>query len=292
MLEPERPRTPPVAHLGDAPQFVGKDDRKLRAKPGRSRGNLHGMLRDTSQVRVIAYYCVAMSATETKQRLSDYHAFLALARAIVKDHSAESDEIRMALDSVPEFLGTASSRDIRERGKELEALLSRAVKIHEKVLQKKKSTREIARDFRYLTKSEPDIWRFGIQNNWLSERFDTSRLPQAKDLPRHARVGIGIHAGQVSVEEVSLLGDTFFLLVQARESFEAMMLWAHSRGLNTSLHKHAGSYRTLSALSSSVCTYSRLGVLTATAFVEAFVNSVGWNEAAGNWVSLNRKELN
>jgi len=31
---------------------------------------------------------------------------------------------------------------------------------------------------------------------------------------------------------------------------------------------------------SAVCTYSRLGLITASAFVETFVNSVGWNEAA------------
>lgn len=219
-----------------------------------------------------------MSTTEIRQRISDYHLFLVLASA-VSNHRDRPEEFCAILTSVPEFLRTASGRDIRERGKELASLLSRAVQLHDKVLPRKKTAREIARDFRSLVAAEPDIWRFGIQSGWLSERFDTSRLPQAEDLPWHARVGIGVHAGRVGVEEVSLLEDAFFLLVRARESHEAMMRYARTCGLEASPHEKPNCYNTLNSLKSSVCTYSRLGVLTAVAFVEAFVNSVGWNEA-------------
>jgi hypothetical protein len=184
-----------------------------------------------------------MNTTELRQRLSDHHSFLALAGAVSTDRSPASDEIRIVLNSVSEFLRTA--RDIRGRGKELEALLNHAVRAHEKVLPKKKSVREIAHDFRLLVTAEPDVWRFGIPHGWLLERFDVSGLPQAEDLPRHARVGIGVHAGQVSVEEVSLLEDTFFLLVRARKSFEAMMRCASSRSMETNPHEHLGDYRGL-----------------------------------------------
>lgn len=219
-----------------------------------------------------------MSATEKRQRLYDYHSFLTWGLALVKAYGPEADEIRSVLNSVSEFLRTASSRDIRERGKELEAILSRAIRVQETILPKKKSVREITRDFSLLVKAEPDVWRFGIQSGWLSERFDLSRLPQAEDLPRHARIGIGLHAGQVSVEEGSLIDDAFFLLVRARKSFEVMMRCADSRSLEA--REPSVGHRALNALNSSVCTYSRIGVLTAAAFVEAFVNSVGWNEAA------------
>jgi hypothetical protein len=148
------------------------------------------------------------------------------------------------------------------------------------VLPKKKSVREIARDFRLLVTAEPDVWRFGIPHGWLLEIFDVSGLPQSEDLPRHARVSIGVHAAQISVEEGSLLEDTFFFLVRARKLFEAMMRCGSSRSMETNPHEHLSDYRGLSALNRSVCTYSRLGVLTATAFVEAFVNSIGWNEVA------------
>ena len=133
-----------------------------------------------------------MSATETRQRLFDYQSFLLLTYALHKKRSRQSDELRMELNAVSEFLCTASSRDIRERGKELKALFLRAVAEHEKMLPRKKGAREIGRDFQLLIQAEPDVWRFGIPNGWLLERFDISRLPQAEDLPRHARVGIGL----------------------------------------------------------------------------------------------------
>lgn len=213
-----------------------------------------------------------MSATATRERLTEYHLYVVLSWSLLKDRHPESAEISLALESVSDFLRTASSRQLRERGKELEALLARAARMHETVLPRKISVREIARDFSLLLNQEPDIWRFGVQNGWLMQRFDLAQLPQFEDLPSHARVGIGVHAGQISVEEASLLDDTFFLLVRARSSFEAMMRCSSASPNN------AAKFRSLNSLKSSVCTYSRLGVLTAAAFVEAFVNSVGWNE--------------
>jgi hypothetical protein len=221
-----------------------------------------------------------MSATEIRRRLSDYHAFLTLVRAVLKDRNSGLDEVEMALNSVAEFLRAASSRNIRERGKELDSILGQAVRLNELVLPRRKGVREIARDFYLLLKGEPDIWRFGIQRGWLSDRFDVSRLPQAEDLPRHARVGIGLHAGRALVEEISLLQDVFFLLVRARSSFEILRRYGQAQALKDSQSEHLRGSRLLSALNGSVCTYSRLGVLTAVSFVETFVNSVGWNEAA------------
>ncbi len=220
-----------------------------------------------------------MSTTEMRQRLSDYHSFLELAWAVCTDHSPASEGFRTGLNSASEFLRTASSRDIRERGKELDVFLGQVVRDHEKMLPRKRSVQEIAHDFRLLIKAEPDVWLFGIPCGWLSDRFDVSRLRQTEDLPVHARVGIGLHAGRVSVEEVGLLQDTFFLLVRARKSSEAMERYAKLQRIEDS-QKCLDGYGGLNALNSSVCTYSRLGVLTAVAFVEALVNSIGWNEAA------------
>jgi len=221
-----------------------------------------------------------MSTSETRQRLSDYHSFLMLVWALKTDRGSVSDEVRTVLNSVTDFLRTATARDIRERANEIEALLNQIVKAHDKILPSKKGVREIARDFRLLTKTEPDVWRYGIPCGWLLERFDLSRLPQVEDLPVHARVGIGPNAGRVIVEEISLLQDVFFLLARARKSFEVMKRCADSQCIEHTSHESFGGYSGLSALNSSVCTYSRLGVLTAVAFVEAFVNSVGWNEVA------------
>ena len=221
-----------------------------------------------------------MNSTDLRQRLADYHSFLYLAWAVSNDHSSASNEFHTALSSVSEFLSTASSRDIHDRGKTIETRLRKLVEAHEGAMPRKIDVGEIAHDFRLLVNTEPDVWRHGISHGWLQDRFDLSQLPQAKDLPRHARIGIGIHAGRVSVEEGSLLDDMFFLLVRARKSFENLQSFAHTQTTEPDSLPDRRRYKVISALNSSVCTYSRLGVLTSAAFVEAFVNSVGWNEAA------------
>lgn len=85
-----------------------------------------------------------------------------------------------------------------------------------------------------------------------------------------------------------------------------MITAANSDGSYSKPKANPQIYGRIAALNSSVCTYSRLGVLTAVAFVEAFVNSVGWNEASnpqrseqerlelqgihkGNYLSLEKK---
>ena len=115
-----------------------------------------------------------------------------------------------------------------------------------------------------------------------------------------------MHAGKVTVEEITLLGDAFFLLIHARNTSESMITAANSDGSYSKPKANPQIYGRIAALNSSVCTYSRLGVLTAVAFVEAFVNSVGWNEASnpqrseqerlelqgihkGNYLSLEKK---
>jgi hypothetical protein len=221
-----------------------------------------------------------MNTTATRQRLSDYHSFLELAWAVCANHSPAAEGVQTALKTAEEFIHTASSCDIRERGRALEVLLDQFVKGHEKILPKKKGVREIAHDFRLLVKKEPDVWRFGVPHGWLSQRFDVSRLLQFEDLPLHARIGIGLHAGRVSIEEGTLLEDTFFLLVHARKSFDTMAAYAKSLHAKRGAYEPLAGYSGLNALNTAVCTYSRLTVLTSAAFVEAFVNSVGWNEAA------------
>lgn len=151
-----------------------------------------------------------MSATAKRQQLSDHHSYLSLAYALIDDHSPASKEVRLTLNQVKDFLESATSRSIREQGRRLLDLLKRATSLYDPIIPRKRRIQEIARDFRALASEEQDIWRYGIPVEWLRCRFDLSRLPQAEDLPGHARIGIGVHAGYASVEEAELLSDAFF----------------------------------------------------------------------------------
>ena len=196
-----------------------------------------------------------------------------------------ADEVRLVLNELGSFIKSASARDLAERVSAFDELIQRTLTEHERVLPRKKSARAIARDFRKLS-THSDVWRFGIPYGWLVERFDVSFLSHPDDLPLHTRIGIGIHEGFVQVEESMLLNDATFLPLRARESTDRMTDGARkARG-----RKDIDAYETLSALNAAVCTYSRLGVLTCAAFIEAFVNSVGLNEAALRTYSTDEDE--
>ena len=47
--------------------------------------------------------------------------------------------------------------------------------------------------------------------------MDCSNMGFPEDLPSHARIGLGIHAGFGSIEEEFLLKDAFFMLILAEE---------------------------------------------------------------------------
>jgi hypothetical protein len=215
-----------------------------------------------------------MGTAHIRERLADYHSFLTLVYGLVGTRDPGSDAYREALNQLLNFLQTESSRDIRARAPAIEELSDRMIKAHSEVLPPKKGPRTIAREFRALVATE-DVWRTGIPYGWLAERFDVSRLRQPTDLPKHARFGIGEHLGSVQVEEAMLLSDAVFLLLRARESSRRLRHFVKEN----STSKDLGAYKSASARSAAVCTYSRLGVLTAAAFVEAFVNSIGLNEA-------------
>ena len=88
-----------------------------------------------------------MRPNEIRQKLIDYHLFLVFVWAIGKNKSPDPEGSRRILDGVEEFLRTASSRDIRERGKPLEEILKRLIEAHDRVLPRRKSVRIISGSF-------------------------------------------------------------------------------------------------------------------------------------------------
>ncbi len=220
-----------------------------------------------------------MGASDIRQELAEYHSYLTLVCALLPQSAIRSSPLTALLREVSDFIQNATSKDIKNRGKDLLQVLKVTVDAHGKVLPRKQTARTIGRDFHTLG-SESDLPRFGIPLGWLQERFDAQKLKIAPDLPPHARVGIGIHAGRASVEEEFLLEDTYLLVARAEAAFSRMNAAADSlRGLRSKKFEDS-DYRALTFLNREVATLSRLCVVSAAAFVEAFVNSIGWAESA------------
>lgn len=224
-----------------------------------------------------------MSASDIRQELADYYTYLEFTVALKSTSDAQLARFRSLMGEVRIFIDTATSKQLKNKGKHLLQAVKQVIEDSAKLLPYRKPPRQIARDFRVLSE-QSDVWRLGIPYGWLQDRFASEGIVEHLSLPSHAKIGIGIHAGCAAVEEVFLLRDIYFLLVRAENSFKRM----HEKSdlLNKSMQKlnDGSNYESLAELNGEVGTYSRLSVVSAAAFVEAFVNSVGWAEATcGNY---------
>jgi hypothetical protein len=218
-----------------------------------------------------------MCGSHVREQLASLHAYAGLQVGLEPgEGGTRNPKIREVLNAVGEFLVQASPEDMCVRGPQVISLLR---SIDHPRLKPRRTRDEIGSDFIRLGKTV-DIWRFGVSYRWLQEHFDAPILALPADLPAHARVGLGHHAGSVAVEEVSLLDDTFVLLVETRRAYENMLATAHRTRESASAREAQQTHEALTLLNMNVATFARLTVVTVAGFVESFVNSVGANENA------------
>ncbi|MDB5776787.1 MAG: hypothetical protein JWP38_2920 [Herbaspirillum sp.] len=219
-----------------------------------------------------------MSASDIRQELNDYYTYLVLTGALKEQPGGPHEQFHSLLTKVRTFIDTATSSQLKDQGKLLLQAVKQAVEGGAKFLPYKISPRQIAQDFRDLS-DQTDVWRLGVPYEWLQDRFASQGIMADPSLPPHAKIGIGVHAGNASVEEVFLLEDIYFLLVRAETAFKRMNAKADLLHKSMQEWKDGSGYETLAILNGEVGTFSRLSVVSAAAFVEAFVNSVGWAES-------------
>lgn len=143
---------------------------------------------------------------------------------------------------------------------------------------------KIALEFNELFKKEKP-YSTGLEFGWLNNLMDCTKV--YGELPFHARIGIGHHAGHASIEERFLLEDAFCMLVLAENTYTTMY---QKRAEIKENYPEEEVIKNLRVFNQNVCTYSRLGFLSFFAFVEAFVNGIGYNFKCKNEVLLANKE--
>jgi hypothetical protein len=219
-----------------------------------------------------------MGTSETRQRIANLHAYAGLQLGLEPgEGGARNAEIRGALNAVGEFIRISSSQDLRVRGGELEAFLLKVTKPR-KHLNPRRSPTSIGRDLINLGKAQ-DIWRYGISYGWLAQQFEPPILALPIDLPAHSKIGLGHHAGSVAIEEVTLLDDAFLLLTLTHRAYDHMISTSQCLDEPRTARQAQVVHETLTELNMNVGTFARLTVVTISAFVESFINSVGANEA-------------
>ncbi|GAB3651136.1 hypothetical protein GCM10028813_20670 [Ramlibacter alkalitolerans] len=215
-----------------------------------------------------------MRSQEVRQRLAYLHGYAGLYFGLdACERGSVNPKVREMLNEVGDFIRTAPPEEVMERGVALCSILEKGTPPSGRI-RPRHAPEEIGRDFIRLGK-DYDVWRYGITYGWLAERFEPPILWLPTDLPGQARVGVGVHAGTAATEEVALLDDAFFLYALVGQANDRM--WAERRRTKEpgSASELATAHRTLTRLNMNVGTYARLTVLTAVAFVESLVNSVG-----------------
>jgi hypothetical protein len=212
--------------------------------------------------------------SEFKHRFSYIHLVSSLIPGAVSNLRPKSQ-----LHETGAWVDTAPEKELRSKAHSVMELLDKLVKESHKQLPPKKAWQEIA--FEHWQRMATNEFSFsnGVACGWLAERFDCSTLHIPDDMPYHARIGVGHHAGNAAVEEDFLLRDAFFMLAKCQASLTRLESF---RGELKTEALAKSRYKVVSMFNQNVATYARYAVFGFYSFVECFVNSIGEDFIARN----------
>ncbi|ACV63043.1 hypothetical protein Dtox_2226 [Desulfofarcimen acetoxidans DSM 771] len=199
-----------------------------------------------------------------------------------KGHGSLIDKsVKQAIIDLGDFLKNCSDQELDMKRDSINELLVNLYNNYKQYFKPKKGMKRIGLEFNELFKSNQDLYLIGIEYGWLDERLDFL-IPLPENLPYHTKIGIGHHAYCINIEEEFLIRDAFFMLVNAEKIYKRMHLLA-SKYKTEDLDIDSDEERELfSNFNQTISTYSRLGLLSFYSFIEAFINSVGYDYALRN----------
>jgi hypothetical protein len=212
--------------------------------------------------------------SEIKSRISYIHITSALI-----PNTLENPKIAALIKNTGTWIDTARGMEIREKASTVIGLLDKAIDSAQKQFPTKRNWQEIAADHWVRCSKGEFSLSDGIPYGWLADRFECSCLKIPDDMPYHASIGVGHHAGKASVEEDFLLRDAFFMLAKCQTSL--IRLEKFRDELKTA-ELAKSRYEVVSMFNQNVATYARYSVFGFYSFVECFVNSIGEDFIARN----------
>jgi hypothetical protein len=158
----------------------------------------------------------------------------------------------------------------------------------------KRDYREIAKDWNEQFKIDKEILGRGIMIGWLEEQIDLSNYYRYDYVPYHFRVGLAINKGKGEIEENFLLRDSFTCLVKAKRNLMLLENFAEEQKeiLRLALESKPDEkvLNSLNTLKYEVAFYSRLTIVSFFSFLEAFVNSIGFDHYYRNKMTLSDRD--
>ena len=202
--------------------------------------------------------------------LKSRYAYLHLILSLLPD--SQSPEAKRAMIELGTWIDTTSDSEFQTKATHLTGLLDQMLAAAHKRLPPKLDWQQIAAEHWQRCTTKDFSFSTGTSYGWLVERFDCGSLHIPSDMPYHAHIGVGPHAGHAAIEEDFLLRDAFFLLSRCTKS---LVYLESFRGKAQSDNDAKKLYRQISTANQNVATYARFTVSGFYAFVECFVNSVG-----------------
>lgn len=222
-----------------------------------------------------------------KSELFERWVFLHLIAALIPNLSSRVYTASFHKET-GDWIAKAPEEEIRGKAQELVSKLDELIRLANSRLLPKIDWREIAADHLERCKTGDFSFSHGVPHGWLLERFDCSPLSSFEDLPYHARIGVGPHAGHASIEEDFLLRDAFYMLALCTKASGALeVIRTTQKGKQFSSQEE---YEKLSILNQNVATYARNTVFSFYSFVECFINSIGEDFILRNQTKLTTEQ--
>lgn len=191
--------------------------------------------------------------------------------------NTKSKDINEIINSTYKFVKNSSKFELISKLPEIKIILNQFVEQYMKEFPLKKAISQVAYEWNSFFKEGKNPLGYGINYGWLEEQMDLSKLYNYNYVPYHYKVGLYAHAGYGGVEEDVLLKDAFTTLVKTDKAFKLLNeygLHIKKEDINNISNEE---YKRISDIKFEVCSYSRLTVISFYAFVECFVNSVGYS---------------
>jgi hypothetical protein len=198
--------------------------------------------------------------------------------------------VKESLNNVINFINNAKEKEIVNRGPEILNALEPLLNSVKETIPPKKELHEISSAFELL-KEDDKLFSHGILFEWLDKYIDVSKILNS-ETPYHAHIGIGFHAGSLSLEESDLLADAFYFLVKSENDLKFLL----ENGKDM-IKKENETYPTNetyyynTVLKMDVCSYAKSSLIKFYSFLECFVNGVGYDYYLRNKDVLEKEKI-
>ncbi|WP_443938759.1 hypothetical protein [Pedobacter sp. MW01-1-1] len=197
-------------------------------------------------------------------------------------------------DDIYKFFKTSTDNEISNRLKEINDQLDRYVYEFSKIYPPLLPISEIAANWSLLLNDGGEIYSYGINYGWLEGIFDLRNFRLYNYVPFQFRLGIGVHKRHFAIEEEGLLKDAFNMLAKSARNYKIMQMYGQQQTEKLSKigekEFDPKTYTKLTDQKYEVSSYSRLTIVSFYAFVEAFVNSIGFSYLKRNESTLSEDQ--